>query len=139
MGSSMKAAAALGVAVLLAAGPSTAAADHFAEGTTGSCYAGELASGVPTPLFTDAATLKVRRDGSADLLCRFAVPAFVPAAESYFGEDWTRPRKRSKTIFCQRTYDPSLPPLDGSGTFEILPNGTGTLRCSFPAPPPDEG
>lgn len=129
---------AIGAAVVTCAAlPSVAAADHYATGSNDFCYAGGITTGIGMDIYTTDARLKIHKSGSADLTCRFDVPAYVAAEDSIFYSEWFRPKKATISIWCQLD-QPSGPPVENGGTLQILPNGTGLLRCTLPPPPPPE-
>jgi hypothetical protein len=121
----------IGLGGVLATAPA-ASADHYAgvdADAGGSCF---------TAVFwwagfrftTDDWRFKVHESGSIRLVCRFAS---LPASwETYDGVQRQLPRKLTVTTRCDYGTEGIDPSTDGE--FRILPNGSATLRCSWPAP-----
>ncbi len=109
-----------------------ASADHYAgvdADAGGPCFTAVF-SWAGFRFTTDDWRLKVHESGKVRLVCRFAS---LPASwEHYLGHQVELPRKLTDTMPCfygTEGIDPST-----TGEFRILPNGSATLRCTWPPP-----
>ena len=113
-----------------------ASADHFAgvNADAGGAASPPSSRGRASAFTTDDWRLKVARVGQAcSLVCRFAsLPASWETLPDGF-DQVERPRKLTDTMPCFYGADSALVPFT-TGEFRILPNGSATLRCTWPPP-----
>jgi hypothetical protein len=108
-----------------------ASADHFAGVNSplgGSCFTQAFGGWAAYSFSTDDWRLTFHESGKVRLVCRFA--SLPSSWETVFGDRLELPRKLTDPMGCY--YD--WPDSGTLGEFRILPNGSGTLRCTWPAP-----
>ena len=122
----------IGLGGALAAAPA-ASADHFAGVNAeagGSCFTAVFGSWAGFAFRTDDWRLKTYESGKVRLVCRFTA---LPASwETFDGMQRELPRKLTDTMACNYAGD-STSVAFTTGEFRILPNGSGVLRCDWPA------
>ena len=125
--------ASIGLGGALATAPA-ASADHFAgvnADTGGACFTAVFGSWAGSQFTTDDWRLKVNESGKVRLVCRFAS---LPASwETFDGVQRELPRKLTDPMACNYAGDSTSVPFT-TGEFRILPNGSATLRCTWPPP-----
>jgi len=123
----------IGLGGALAIAPA-ASADHFAgvdADAGGDCFTAVFGSWAGFRFTTDDWRLKVHESGKVRLVCRFdSLPA---SWENFLGEQLELPRKLTDSMACNYAGDSTSVPFT-TGEFRILPNGSATLRCTWPPP-----
>lgn len=110
-----------------------ASADHYAGVNAeagGQCFTQVFGSWAGFMFRTDDWRLKFQGSGEVRLVCRFA--SLPSSWETFIGEPRELPRKLTDTMRCFYGTEGFYPQT--TGEFRILPNGSATLRCSWPPP-----